>query len=438
MIVIDYSTALRALDDYVKTYNEGCTSLKDRIRQGTNATAKEMIRLYGGQLILANNRAKVDRDDLPPLSTNNIHLSKVSNASSRTIQRHIKKLQEVGIITNKKFRGSKANYKVWINPKILLATQFISEKDAESELRMALSEAFEKESIKKGKTSTCPNREPSNNGYNNNILIDVCNSNEKTEFDRFLEESGHNWSGHTGKKLDDFLEDWDKFEAEELKKSDARSGDREKKKVALKKKSENTGRKWQKREVKGPSTMVSDDENNSRSASLNLYIDLLWNLAKNTLYANHSLTSWQIDTAKNLIAKLYEPVKGSALSTVHEHYVARIAWQHESIKRQPERRFVLLPHQYFDTNNSHGFVGTKQPFLLQEAKKERLKKQLITSQAIRRYNENLKKPVERQKPILDLYRTCETRVSKLGNKELLTQFHSAVLEPNIHQLLYAN
>src|SRR4051812_9582070 len=109
MIVIHYPTAFKALDCYIDTYNECAENRKDKLRTGAVMTAKELIRIYGISLLKANGSKEIVAENLPTLQTNNMQLAKLVKCSSRTIQRHVLKLQSAGIITSKIFHGSNSN-----------------------------------------------------------------------------------------------------------------------------------------------------------------------------------------------------------------------------------------------------------------------------------------------------------------------------------------
>ena len=429
MIAISYSAAFKALDNFIKTHNEQADHLSDRVRQSNVSTAQSLIRIYGVSLTKANKKEQLTLDNLPSLETSNAHLASICNTSTRTIQRHIKKLLEVGIIDRKKWHGSRAKYELWINPKILLASEILSSSEAKILVQEAFINAIEtteNQSETKKQTPKCPHRESGNTGYKNNTIIDVDNSlipdekvinpPEKTgdtskrreqKLTNLPDESGNTLSGNTGGKVIKNIQE---------------AGGKKRKLWA----------EVENREMNAPDDLT-------RTASLiEDYVSMFWILARNVLYADRQLTQWQVDNAKKLIRKLYEPVQLSALPAVHSHYLARISWQAGCLKRGAGTRFVLLPHQYFDTNNPYGFIGTKIHYLRHLQKKKELRNKLITSNQIRRYANNLKKPPHKQLPLIPLYQVCEQRVTSLDNPQLLAEFHLAVAGGMQHSSLYNN
>ncbi len=138
MILIHYPTAYKALNCFIDVYNDKAEKSTDRLRTGAVMTAKEIIRIYGVSLLKANAMQEIDQNNLPSLQTNNKQLSTLMKCSSRTIQRHITKLQSAGIIINKIFHGSNSNFELWINPNILLIKQKLSVDKLKKEFQEAL------------------------------------------------------------------------------------------------------------------------------------------------------------------------------------------------------------------------------------------------------------------------------------------------------------
>ena len=427
MIVINYSTSFNALDHYIKTYNESKETLSEQVRQGAAATAKDIIRIYGLFLVKANGVAEVDPDNLPPIRTNNVQLAKMANASPRTIQRHIKKLQEAGIITNKIWHGTNSSYELFINPKILLARCRKTLLEVKKSLDKALQQSLENDLVKEKHTTTCPHTDSCNNSYiNNNLLKGVDNSKNPEQMETSGNSSkrsslpltnendipsydtGNTGTGYTGEKVAKKIED---------------AGE----KVRIKR---------AKNRMFG--AVKSPDTDSARSASLNLYVTLLWSLVKNVLYSGTFLTERQEEIGKKLIYQWYEPVSSKSLSNVHQIYVERVGLVRKFIEKDPERRFVQLPYKYFDPDNPTGFAGTKKWWEKHEKRKIEVQAKLILHAQIRRFINNERKEANKKKPPLQLYRECETRVGKLGDPVLLEQFHAAILNPTVNQHLYAN
>ncbi|MGB3947135.1 MAG: hypothetical protein WBM13_04070 [Bacteroidia bacterium] len=418
MILIHYPTAYKALNCFIDVYNDKAEKSTDRLRTGAVMTAKEIIRIYGVSLLKANAVQQVDQNNLPSLQTNNKQLSKLVKCSSRTIQRHIAKLQAAGIITNKIFHGSNSNFELWINPNILLIKQKLSVDKLKKDLQEALDRTKKndlKSTLSPVQKTNCPDTYPSNNSYKrNNIIIDVDNSQRSSlsltsEIDTSYDTG--NITGNTGEIAQVFSE---------------------KQKNSEEKKFQEAG------EIASRADKISDRNvppDPARDNSLNLYVSLLWLMARNLLYKNTFLTDRQVLIAKKLIRKFYDPVSTSQLSTVHQHYVERISLVAKYVKKDPEHSFVPLPYRYFDTNNLKGFVGTKQWHQADQQRKKEVEREIVLSRVIRKYQNNLKKNTAYKKPQLQLFRECENTIGKFNDASLTQRFHAAVLQHETYQQL---
>lgn len=412
MPIIQYAKAFNALDNYVEYYNSTTTSLSAQIRQAMILTTREIIKVYSLSLLKANSIAPLDFQNLPPLRTNNVQLARRANASTRTIQRHISRLREANIIIAKNWRGSKADYELFINPDILLVTGKKAVNSTKTAPKELLNLNTENQSFKKLQTPTCPHTDTSNNGYINNIIIAVdklktdASSLPLTKHNSSRNATGNTLTGYTGK-------------------------------TAPKKNNDAGETARNKRATKQTGAEISETDV-ARSASLSLYINALWMLARNTLYKDHYLTQSQEKRAKELLRLWYDPVPEKMMSKVHQIYVERIAMVEKYIAKDSERRYVQLPHQYFDPKNPSGFTGTRKWYKKQKLRELEVQQKLILHAQIRRFLNNEKKDTSKQKPRLELYKACETRIGKLGNPELLQTFHAAVLNRNAHSYLQFN
>jgi hypothetical protein len=428
MIVIHYPTAFKALDRFIDQYNANAVTKKDKLRSGTVMTAKELIRIYGISLLKANGSQQILKDNLPTLQTNNMQLAKLVKCSSRTIQRHIIKLRQSGIITEKIFHGSNSNYEVLINPNILLIKQKLSVDNANQELQQALIQAKQNEaksSLSTFQKTNCPHTYSSNTRNINNIIIGVCNSFKITSQDRgnnFQKNSlpltneihSGNVRGYTGGNTGEIAKE--NFKSQEKKLQEAGE-------IASR--------------ASDPAQKIIPPDA-ARDNFLNLYVSLLWLTTRNLLYKTVDLTDRQVLIAKNLIRKLYEPVATERLSNTHQHYVERIVLVSKYLKKDP-LRFVPLPYRYFDTNNPTGFIGTKKWHKADQLRKREVERELTLSKLIRRYQNNEKKPQTNKKQPLQLFRECENTIGKFNDPVLTERFHAAVLNyESYRQITYTN
>lgn len=418
MKIVNYSIAFKALDDHIKVHNSNTDQLSCRIRQAVAATAKDIIKIYGLSLLKASNIIQVDPKDLPPLKTNNLQLAKMGNASPRTIQRHLKRLMDAGIIIQKLWHGTNSGYDLWIEPKILLANGLKVVDKPKIETTSKNFQNTHNQSVRKTHTTTCRHTDSSNNGYINNLIIGVDNSSRTnlyadktsslplTASTTSRNATSNTFTRYTGKKSP--------------KKNDD-AGE----KVRIKRATNQTGAE------KSP-------RDSARSASLSVYVNALWTLSRNTLYKNTYLTESQVLLGKKLLYQWYEPVSDKNLANVHQCYVERVELVRKYLAKDPEKRFVQLPHQYFNPQNKSGFAGTKKWWNDHKKRQQEVQLKLIVAAQIRRFLNNEKKDTAKQKPRLALFKQCETRIGKLGQPELLEHFHASVLTHSTQRFLYTN
>lgn len=410
MEIINYSSAFKALDIHVKQHNSTKVHLSEQIRQATASTAKNIIRIYGLSLLKATNLQKIDPQNPPSLKTNNVQLAKMGNASPRTIQRHIKRLIDCNIITEKIWHGSNSGYELLVNPNILLIGGVKAVNTPKNDFNSKELESSKNQSIKNNNTTTCPHTDTSNNSYINNIIIDVdkwkteMSSLPLTKFKKSRNANSNALTGYTGEKCP--------------KINESAGGNAREKRVTIQ-----TG-------VEKPS------ENLTRPASLKNYVDKLWNFAQNTLYKERYLTESQQKIAQELLFQWYEPVSTSKLENAHQVYVERIILVQKYIEKDPINRFVQLPNTYFDPKNKTGFAGTRSWYVKQKERKAHNQLKLILHAQTKLFLNNEKKETSKQKPRLALFTKCETRLGKLGNPALVKAFHASVLKHSTYNFLY--
>ena len=421
MLVINYSLSFKALDSYVQTFNSSRELLSLHVRQSVSATAKDMLRIYGIVLAKADGISELKLDNLPPLRTNNVQLAGITQTSPRTIQRHINRLLEAGVIEQKNWRGSNADYELFINPKILSIRCRKMAKELQLQLKSPLSQRIENETIQEVYKTTCPHTDTGNNSYNsNNIIIAVDKPVSDTEAKSEHQHSGYKTGNNTGHIYSGYT-------GEKSAENSNRAGEKAGEKVRTKR----APGQWS-------AGLKTDGPDPARSASLNIYTTLLWSFAKSMLYCGVFLTDRQCDIAKILITRWYELIPSSGLSKAHQQYLERISLVRKFVQKAPDKRFVQLPYQYFDPQNPNGFAGTKKWWLKHHTRKKQVQSKLILQAQIRRFIQNEHKESSKQKPPLQLYLECETRIDKLKDPELLKEFHAAVLSPHVYLQLYKN
>ncbi|WP_298418104.1 hypothetical protein [uncultured Kordia sp.] len=417
MSIIHFSTVFKALDVFVEKHNAFSDDLSSRLRQPVIATAREIIRIYGASLFKASKKASFDTASIPPLATNNVQLAKISHTSTRTIKRHLKKLLKANVIIEKINYGRKANYELYLNPKILLIN---SEKAVNKQPNQKENKKLKKtdnQFFKKDYWTTCPQTDASNNSYINNILIAVDN---KMNIDRSLSYrsskvealAGNNFTGYVekegGKRIKEPL-------------SQGTPGARNLKRT------NDVEKEGELPEVKTQAKDIDSRLEASGIPFLNSYVDILWELAKKKLYKEVCLTENVEKKTKELLYLWYQPVKKQHLDKVHNVYMKRIELVQKYLAKDSKNRFVQLPHLYFDTKNKNGFAGTKVWYEDHIRSKQKIRLKLITHAQIRRFLNNEQKNTINQKPRLALFKDCEKRIQQLGKPVLLNQFYTAVL-----------
>ncbi len=430
MIVVNYSQAFKALDRHIVQYNDQVPNNK-KIKASVIHTAQEIIKEYGRWLIKRNGIKSLNKADLLGFRTNNPHLSSLAKSSPRTIQRHILRLIEAGIIREKIFHGTNSSYELILNGEIIIPTEKLVDKSVgKLESRSTCTNKLNTDNLilKKNKTTKCPNRDTSNNSYNNIInevdkwitSINTANPNQNTGYstsnkiwrsaesrNKDLAITGNKKTGNTREKCLGFIEE--AREKVSITRAEV-SGQYEEKEASTK----------------------------ARDTSLKFYAFSLWKLAKNILYKEKYLTQQQEDTAIRLLYQWYEPVNNANLSRVHQIYIERIYLVKKYIDKDPQRRYVQLPQRYFDPNNRYGFTGTKKWHEIFKARQKDVQEQLVLHGQIKRYLNNQKRNSIEQKPPLQLFRQCEQRIRNLKNPILLEQFHAAIIAPTSYKEMYMN
>ena len=390
MKIISYPHSYKALDAYIEKHNEQYDSCKDKIRGSVILTMKELIRIYGISLIKANAVCKINLNKLPSLETNNPQLAKMVRLSSRTIQRHIAKLQDVGLITEKIWHGSNANYELFINPEVLCINDRLSVKDSFLRLereRRESSKETENQALEEERTPKCPHT------YAGTIRTNRLMNVEKPA--GTTQRSEHPFTGAVGP-------------------AGTIAG--------------TTGKIGALRAGRGADSEKKEEkEDPARSNILRMYVRLLWNMAQNLLYKGVYLTDEQIEIGKKLIRKWYQGVETEQLSKVHKAYRERISLAARYVSKDPEKRFAQFPFRYFDPENPHGFAGTEKWHKDYKKRQREVYLEYLLQNQIQKYINNQKKKAYRRKPQLKIFRECEKTLRK-HSAALADRFYAVILD----------
>ncbi len=398
---IDYGQSFLKLSAFIAHSNASKTFLAKQLRQPVIATAKELIRIYGLALLKARDTVLLSIENLLSLCSNNTQLSKLLVCSPGTIQHHISKLIETDVITHKKWHGSNNSYELWINSEVLFINGVKAIKKPQKGLQNQKTEQIENQIFKNTITSICHHTDTSYNSRNiNNILIDA---HKNVSSLSLLSGRTGNTAGHTREKVS--------------------------KKIL-------TRKKVLKRDTRQADAQVLSQQSTSRSTFLKGFVDFFWELAKETLYKDEFLLEYQVQQAKELLLKWYTPVESSELERVDMIYRQRLELVKKFISKDLAKRFIPPPFLYFDPTNKNGFAGTRAWWKAHQRRKAQAKLKGITHAQIRLFLNNENKPTCKQKPRIELFRSCESRISKGNRPKLLHAFYSAVLTRDTNQLFH--
>ncbi|WP_062055962.1 hypothetical protein [Aquimarina longa] len=420
-MIINYSLSFKRLDRFTFQFNNNQEAISTQIRQSMLATAREVIKVYGAFLTKSNKISPLDFHNLPSLRTNNIQLAKITQASGRTMQRHIKRLLECGILTKKIWHGSHSSYELFINPKILWINGLGSVDNTQNNRKEEKTLTTDNQVFKKINSSKCPHSYTYKRTYKTNntlIAVEKLRNSWRVNFGRA--------SGLTQKTT---KKETKKTRRKDLLAEDARRKDAWRDQIEFDEKTaqgRQTGaEKIKIRQHKNCEHSFCDP---SRHAFLLQHVDELWKLAKEKLYKNIWLNKRQCDIAKTLLYKWYEPVSNERIKHTHQVYIERIDLVVKYIEKDPLNRFVTLPYLYFDCKNPKGFAGTKSWYEAEKAYQIKSKFQRIVREQIRKFKKNEAKDTAEARPRLEVYRECEQRLDKLEIPALVKQFYAAVIK----------
>jgi hypothetical protein len=454
-MIINYSISFQALDRFVFRFNTDQETIGTKIRQSMIATAKEILKIYGISLVKSNKVTPIDPCHLPSLRTNNMQLATITQASGRTIQRHIDRLLACGILTQKIWHGSNSSYELFINPKIL----WIKGVGSVDKVKESRTDDENLNTENQDITNTIPPKCPHSytdkktNKRNNRIIaVEKLENSWAVNFDEDPRLTQKNTDKNTNKSTEkteersslsltatDLTEKKPKKETEKTRRKDLLEEDARRKDAWR----EQTG--LEKNTVQGRQTgactieIGQNKEGNdprcdaTRHAFLSKYVNALWTLAKEILYTDVWLNTRQCNIAKTLLYEWYQPVSNEKLDHVHQVYTDRIYLVSRYIEKDPLHRFVTLPYLYFDPKNPKGFTGTKPWYEAEKTHKITLKLQRIVQEQIRKFKRNEAKDTAESRPRLTVFRECEQRIGKLGIPELLSKFYAAVLDPKLKE-----
>jgi len=375
MRAIDFGTAFRALNTYTDEYNYKTEKLADKLRQTTISTAQDIIRIYA--MAFRRNeqlktKAGINDTTIPSVFLNNVQLSSRLKINKRTVQRHIAKLQETGIITAKLWHGTNSGYEVWLNEKIL----GIGEKQEYPTIQNT-------ETVNDPKENATSCRHTVSCTKDTNIIIN-------SPVEKCITELKQAFTGY-------IVGDTERM-ARPLPEYDSRVS------------------KWNQNEPAAGGDGFSTNKE--------FYVDSFWSSAKKKLYSDKEFSPEETERTKEHLLAYYS-VLPEHLYATHLVYLKRIEMVQKFIKRDPVNRFVPPPIKYFDIQNPKGFTATKAWYENYKKRLNELREQSEMKRIISHYLKALSE-TNLTKPLYELYRQCEESLSRFSNQSLLESFYQAV------------
>ncbi|MCX6180982.1 MAG: hypothetical protein NT150_03515 [Bacteroidetes bacterium] len=378
--VIDYAGSFKALIQLIDQHNSMYYNAGKKIKSGMIRTAEILIKIYG-VFLLKNKNAKIS-GDLAPLKTSNAQLATMQKCSTRTIQRHLDRLELARVLMRKE-KGNEMGIEIWINRDLLLE-KIVKEENKLKSVQSFIRSTLSAEQKLNSPTTKCLHSEEE--PYLNNNIIIAVSSVEKSERpknemlfnhkDRDIEGTGYTEGKVWGRSVD---------AVEKLK-----------------------------------------NESSVPGTSRHSFVEMLWDLSKKLLYRKTYLTQSQNQKAVQLIETLYAPVENENLQKVHANYCKRINLVKRYVNKNPSKRFVPLPYIFFDTKNIHGFCGTKKWLQQQVERRKQVKKECLLLEELNRYWENEKCRDNMRIPVLRMYRLCEASIKGTGDLDLLNRFYEGI------------
>lgn len=389
------------LHPVVRTYANGTQKTvyirKGIITKSVIETGEKLILRYIESYNQARKQGLIE-DEAPSLSTNSIELGRLFQTSDRTVRAHLNVLKRsgVGFISEYNFRGTRANYELWISPKILWPGQAEPAKNAQ---KSSNSELQNKNlpHIKQPETPETIEKETTH--------VDKCGVAAQQ---RAL--PGGEGAGNT---CGAFTSDTGPQEPAEI------AAAAPEKPVAAKK----------------PETVAAGAaavEKQAQMAVFRAYVENFWLMAHKLLYPTAQFTDYHHRMAKNAIwFGVYRGFAAKMNSKEWEQYhlqaIERLKLAANYYENHPDKHPPLPYAQfkpgegYFDHENQRGFEGT----LVWWDRQQVWKRQQKVNDALRRAEKEirlyqqgkLRDELQRLSP-LQMFRRQETRLKRLGRAAL--------------------
>lgn len=347
----------------------------------------------------------------PPVSTNNEELARLRKVSSRAIRDHLKEAEAVGVIVRRVFRGTQANFELWISTKFLWVTD-----------SQVLTAAGGAASTKAAPAATGPA------GGTNFPLIEVLEKQVKRDSDsRVVEKLATDpgqasLTGNTG-----------------LHQAPEPAPRAPKPLRQAKPATKDSGKL-------GAAKVPSDAENEllwaQRRDMAREFFGVAWKL-RETLwpgqdFAEHEVNLWKTAVWNGVYRGFAAELTETQWTQYHQQALKRLAMVAKYQLKHPAS-WLVLPFArfvrgtgYFDAENEKGFVGTQEWYARKQAYNFQLSLTRDLGTAKKRLNAHrlgLGTKRDQARTRLQLYHLLETRLRTKYGPEALAQFHAAVAPP---------
>lgn len=406
---LDIALVRSNVNRYVVQFNKDAATTKDKIRGGAFATLLRVCDEY----VRRNTFLATKIENPIPCRMNNVRLGHLVKLDKRSIQNHLNKLEQLGIV-HKTFRGTKADYELTVCPKVLL---FGTEQQNTNTTLAGSNDtptATEKEDKAKNlrQSSLVHLLEKSNIQPKGCELVDNCITEEKN-------------SGQAPSSLGDSTT-LGHFSCTPTKASS----------FGVKSPTLSTTPK-EKNKLGGGGAKISGGAGGESSFpkwQLAMVISF-YRYAMGELYPYHQFDKeMERKTLNKLFNHVYGGFKNTALSRkdwekYHATLIERVnlvkAWKErplEGIKSQQyqDGKFIVNPLTFFDRDCKYGFIQTEQWLVLQYKRKQLIKAELELEKA--------RKEILSDTDRLRVYHKWETRFKNKKLPEIMPLFYSAMAD----------
>jgi DNA-binding Lrp family transcriptional regulator len=390
---IYFAEAIKAINFFAQEYNQqfyqdGHFDLKQCVRSPHIRLIQHLVKLYAARLHQLN-KLKFAQLTIHTLRTNNVALAAQLMLSERTIQRQMERLLTAGILTDKKFRGTNADYEISFNPKIL--GLFVQPTDEGKKAVCEAREALQLTNCRHIDTEKINNRLMGNVEFVENPI-----QSPPTSTNDFV-STGNNVTGNTTEKAKNSVET--------------------KKNVAEAR--ENFQEKMSKDEFENTWKLVEN----------------LWIFCFSLLYSKLKfMTASEVYSAKEYFFNTLKQTKPESRETKFKELIQRIRIVQRWKDKDPDR-YIPIPSVYFNDQNEKGFkrtelwyhqhkINIKQMAETMDLYKEEIRLQQHFSKAVREYQKN---------PGLTSFMQTSTKLGKIS-PHLQNEFYSIIVNQEKQQL----